>query len=47
LQGNDVKVAAASTWSRVAFYTSAAPATASGFAFLANLGDPQKSGTFD
>ncbi|KAF9736232.1 hypothetical protein PMIN02_006794 [Paraphaeosphaeria minitans] len=44
---NDVKVAAASTWSRVAYYTSAAPAAASGFAFLANLGDPQKSGTFD
>ncbi|KAF2442521.1 hypothetical protein P171DRAFT_523321 [Karstenula rhodostoma CBS 690.94] len=44
---NDIKVAAASTWSRVAYYTSAAPAAASGFAFLANLGDPQKSGTFD
>ncbi|KAF1975340.1 hypothetical protein BU23DRAFT_503985 [Bimuria novae-zelandiae CBS 107.79] len=40
-------VAAASVWSRVAYYTSTAPAAASGFAFLANLGDPQKSGTFD
>ncbi|KAF2800053.1 hypothetical protein K505DRAFT_293566 [Melanomma pulvis-pyrius CBS 109.77] len=37
----------ADTWSRVAYYTSAAPAQATGFAFLANLGDPQKSGTFD
>lgn len=43
----DVIAAAASTWSRVAYYTSAAPAAASGFAFLANLGDPQRSGTFD
>ncbi|KAH8732758.1 putative TOS1-like glycosyl hydrolase-domain-containing protein [Phaeosphaeriaceae sp. PMI808] len=34
-------------WSRVAYYTSAAPAQASGLSFLANLGDPQKSGTFD
>ncbi|KAJ4345693.1 target of Sbf [Didymosphaeria variabile] len=47
LQENDVKRDAASIWSRVAYYTSAAPAAASGFAFLANLGDPQKSGTFD
>ncbi|CAI6271715.1 unnamed protein product [Periconia digitata] len=38
---------AGDTWSRVAYYTSAAPAEATGFAFLANLGDPQKSGTFD
>ncbi|KAL5379813.1 hypothetical protein DPSP01_008283 [Paraphaeosphaeria sporulosa] len=44
---NNVKVTGASTWSRVAYYTSAAPAAASGFAFLANLGDPQRSGTFD
>lgn len=34
-------------WSRVAYYTSAAPAQATGFSFLANRGDPQKSGTFD
>jgi hypothetical protein len=34
-------------WSRVAYYTSAAPAEATGLSFLANLGDPQKSGTFD
>jgi hypothetical protein len=34
-------------WSRIAYYTSTAPAEATGFAFLANLGDPQKSGTFD
>ena len=38
---------AAADWSRVAYYTSAAPAQATGFSFLANLGDPQKSGTFD
>jgi hypothetical protein len=38
---------AAPDWSRVAYYTSAAPAQATGFSFLANLGDPQKSGTFD
>ncbi|KAF1959296.1 hypothetical protein CC80DRAFT_490251 [Byssothecium circinans] len=44
---NDVNKAAASIWSRVASYTSTAPAAATGFAFLANLGDPQKSGTFD
>lgn len=37
----------AAAWSRVAHYTSAAPAEATGFSFLANLGDPQKSGTFD
>lgn len=41
------KAAAAPVWSRVAYYTSTAPAAATGFAFLANLGDPQKSGTFD
>lgn len=35
------------TWNRVAYYTSSSPAEATGFAFLANLGDPQKSGTFD
>jgi hypothetical protein len=46
-QPNDVHKAAAATWDRVAYYTSAAPAAATGFAFLANLGDPQKSGTFD
>jgi hypothetical protein len=34
-------------WSRVAYYTSTAPAQATGLAFMANLGDPQKSGTFD
>jgi hypothetical protein len=38
---------AAADWSRVAYYTSSAPAQATGFSFLANLGDPQKSGTFD
>ncbi|KAH7087127.1 putative TOS1-like glycosyl hydrolase-domain-containing protein [Paraphoma chrysanthemicola] len=38
---------AAPDWSRVAYYTSTAPAQATGFSFLANLGDPQKSGTFD
>jgi hypothetical protein len=38
---------AATDWSRVAYYTSTAPAQATGFSFLANLGDPQKSGTFD
>jgi len=43
----DVKKAVPATWDRVAYYTSAAPAAATGFAFLANLGDPQKSGTFD
>lgn len=34
-------------WDRVAYYTSAAPAQATGFSFLANLGDPRQSGTFD
>jgi hypothetical protein len=34
-------------WSRVAYYTSTAPAQATGLTFMANLGDPQKSGTFD
>lgn len=34
-------------WRRVASYTSAASAQATGLRFLANLGDPQKSGTFD
>jgi hypothetical protein len=37
----------AAGWSRVAYYASTAPAQASGFAFLANLGDDRKSGTFD
>ncbi|KAF9699574.1 hypothetical protein EKO04_002562 [Ascochyta lentis] len=37
----------AAAWDRIAYYTSAAPAQATGFSFLANLGDPQKSGTFD
>ncbi|KAF2636177.1 hypothetical protein P280DRAFT_410219 [Massarina eburnea CBS 473.64] len=46
-QKDAVAKAAAGTWSRVAYYTSAQPAAATGFAFLANLGDPQKSGTFD
>jgi hypothetical protein len=31
----------------VAYYTSTAPAQATGLSFLANVGDPQKSGTFD
>jgi hypothetical protein len=34
-------------WRRVAYYTSAAPAEATGISFLANMGDPQRSGTFD
>lgn len=34
-------------WGRVAYYTSSAPAQATGFSFLANLGDPRESGTFD
>jgi hypothetical protein len=38
---------AASDWSRVGHYTSAAPAQATGLSFLANLGDPRRSGTFD
>jgi hypothetical protein len=38
---------AAGDWNRVAYYTSASPAQATGLSFLANLGDPQKSGTFD
>lgn len=37
----------AADWDRVAYYTSLAPAEATGFSFLANLGDPQESGTFD
>lgn len=37
----------AAAWDRVAYYTSAAPAQATGFSFLANLGDPRHSGTFD
>jgi hypothetical protein len=37
----------ADSWSRVAYYTSTAPAQATGLTFMANLGDPQKSGTFD
>ncbi|KAF1997624.1 hypothetical protein P154DRAFT_605306 [Amniculicola lignicola CBS 123094] len=39
--------AAAAEWGRVAYYTSTAPAEATGLAFLANLGDPRLSGTFD
>ncbi|KAF2736585.1 hypothetical protein EJ04DRAFT_521802 [Polyplosphaeria fusca] len=34
-------------WNRIASYTSAAPAEATGIVFLANLGDERKSGTFD
>lgn len=37
----------ATAWDRVAYYTSSAPAQATGLAFLANLGDPRQSGTFD
>ena len=37
----------AAAWDRIAYYTSAAPAQATGFSFLANLGDPRESGTFD
>jgi hypothetical protein len=37
----------AAAWDRVAYYTSVAPAQATGLSFLANLGDPRKSGTFD
>jgi hypothetical protein len=37
----------ATDWRRVAYYTSTAPAQATGLTFMANLGDPQKSGTFD
>jgi hypothetical protein len=37
----------AADWDRVAYYTSTAPAQATGFSFLANLGDPSQSGTFD
>jgi hypothetical protein len=37
----------AAAWDRIAYYTSSAPAQTTGFSFLANLGDPQKSGTFD
>ena len=43
----DARYAATADWSRVAYYTSTAPAQATGLSFLANLGDPQKSGTFD
>lgn len=39
--------AAGDDWNRVAYYTSSAPAQATGLSFLANLGDPRKSGTFD
>lgn len=39
--------AVSTAWSRVGHYKSAAPAQATGLSFLANLGDPQKSGTFD
>jgi hypothetical protein len=34
-------------WSRIAYYTSTAPAQATGLSFMANLGDPEMSGTFD
>lgn len=44
---SDFAKRAGSDWNRVAYYASAAPAQATGFSFLANLGDPQKSGTFD
>ncbi|KAF1830205.1 hypothetical protein BDW02DRAFT_573252, partial [Decorospora gaudefroyi] len=37
---------AAGDWSRVAYYTSTAPAQATGLTFMANLGDPDLSGTF-
>ncbi|KAF3001256.1 target of Sbf [Curvularia kusanoi] len=37
----------AADWDRIAYYTSATPAQATGFSFLANLGDPSQSGTFD
>ncbi|PVI08167.1 hypothetical protein DM02DRAFT_579331 [Periconia macrospinosa] len=47
LRVNDLGKAAGDTWGRIAYYTSEAPAEATGFAFTANLGDPQKSGTFD
>lgn len=39
--------ATAAIWKRIAYYTSTAPPEATGFAFLANLGDDRKSGTFD
>ncbi|KAF2468041.1 uncharacterized protein BDR25DRAFT_373607 [Lindgomyces ingoldianus] len=45
-QSPDVSEAAAG-WNRIAYYTSSSPAEATGLAFLANLGDPQLSGTFD
>jgi hypothetical protein len=38
---------AAADWGRVGYYTSTAPAQATGLSFLANLGDPLQSGTFD
>jgi hypothetical protein len=37
----------AADWNRVAYYTSTAPAQATGLTFMANLGDPRESGTFD
>ncbi|KAF2266061.1 hypothetical protein CC78DRAFT_615368 [Lojkania enalia] len=37
----------AAGWDRVAYYTSTAPAEATGIVFLANLGDDRVSGTFD
>ncbi|KAF2118285.1 putative TOS1-like glycosyl hydrolase-domain-containing protein [Lophiotrema nucula] len=46
LSKNDISRRAA-VWSQVAYYTSNAPAQASGITFLANLGDDRKSGTFD
>ncbi|KAL5116933.1 target of Sbf [Pleosporales sp. CAS-2024a] len=38
---------AAGDWKQVAYYTSTSPAQATGLTFLANLGDPRVSGTFD
>ena len=37
----------AAGWTRVGYYTSSSPAQATGLSFLANLGDPRESGTFD
>ena len=45
--GNNVVRQAAADWNQVAYYTSAAPAEATGISFLANFGDPRQSGTFD
>ncbi|KAF2204489.1 hypothetical protein GQ43DRAFT_409475 [Delitschia confertaspora ATCC 74209] len=35
------------TWNRVAYYASKSPAQATGFAFMANVGNPGVSGTWD